>query len=113
MENKSKKPFRRCGIAVICSGLLPKPEMGMYFLTKGERTPGQEWPCLLKASAGLLEHRHGSCESMKRAMPRVKTIMMTGLPDADSIQNALRAGADGYLIKPVAPDQCLAALKFA
>src|SRR5438128_7233398 len=39
--------------------------------------------------------------------------MMTGLPDADSIKNALRAGADGYLIKPVTPDQCRVALKFA
>lgn len=50
---------------------------------------------------------------LKQMMPRVKIIMVTGLYDATSIENARRSGADTYLIKPVAPDQCLAALKFA
>jgi len=30
-----------------------------------------------------------------------------------SMDEALRAGADGYLVKPITPDQCVAALKFA
>jgi len=50
---------------------------------------------------------------LKRVMPRVKTIMMTGMPDADSMQKSLDAGAEGYLTKPVAADQCLAMLRFA
>lgn len=50
---------------------------------------------------------------LKRAMPRVKTIMMTGVHDADSIEKSLEAGADGYLIKPFTADQCLALLRFA
>lgn len=50
---------------------------------------------------------------LKPMMPRVKIIMMTGLHEANLIEASLQAGADAYLIKPIAPDQCLAALKFA
>lgn len=50
---------------------------------------------------------------LKQALPRVKVVMITGLHDANSIENALQAGADAYLIKPITSDQCLAALKFA
>ncbi|MBI1176397.1 response regulator [bacterium] len=50
---------------------------------------------------------------LKQMLPRLKIIMVTGCGDAASIENARRCGADSYLIKPVAPDQYLAALKFA
>jgi len=49
---------------------------------------------------------------LKRAMPRMKTIMMTGVNDPDSIEKSLEAGADGYLTKPITADQCLAMLRF-
>lgn len=52
-------------------------------------------------------------ERLKRAIPRIKTIMVTGVRDADSVAKASKAGADGYLIKPVTADQYLAALRFA
>jgi DNA-binding NarL/FixJ family response regulator len=50
---------------------------------------------------------------LKRTMPRVKTIMMTAVHDAGSIEKSSEAGADGYLTKPVTADQCLATLRFA
>jgi DNA-binding NarL/FixJ family response regulator len=50
---------------------------------------------------------------LKRAMPRVKIIMVTGVHDADSVAKSLEAGADDYLTKPVTADQCLATLRFA
>jgi DNA-binding NarL/FixJ family response regulator len=50
--------------------------------------------------------------ALKRSMPWVKTIMVTGMHDADSIAKSSTAGAEYYLTKPVTPDQFIAALKF-
>lgn len=50
---------------------------------------------------------------LKRIMPRIKIVMVTGLHDANLIERSLSAGAVAYLIKPVIPDQCLATLKCA
>jgi DNA-binding NarL/FixJ family response regulator len=52
-------------------------------------------------------------ERLKNVMPRVKTIMVTGVQDADAIQKSQEAGADGYLTKPITTDQFLATLRFA
>jgi prepilin-type N-terminal cleavage/methylation domain-containing protein len=41
---------------------------------------------------------------LKRIMPCVKIIMVTGLHDANSMERSLDAGAVAYLIKPVIPD---------
>jgi DNA-binding NarL/FixJ family response regulator len=49
---------------------------------------------------------------LKRAMPDVKVIIVTGSHDENSVQRALQAGAKAYLVKPVDADQCLATLRF-
>ena len=51
-------------------------------------------------------------ERLKHAMPHLKIIMVTGVHDADSVAKSSKAGADGYLTKPVTADQYLAALRF-
>jgi DNA-binding NarL/FixJ family response regulator len=46
-------------------------------------------------------------------MPFLKVIMVTGVHDENTIMRSLHAGAIGYLVKPVTPDQCRATLKYA
>jgi len=48
---------------------------------------------------------------LKDALPHVKVVMTTGLLDSGSMDQAIEAGACGYLIKPLQPVQCLATLK--
>jgi len=50
---------------------------------------------------------------LKAMMPQLKIIMVTGLLDASSMDQALAAGADDYLTKPVSVPQYHAKLKFA
>jgi DNA-binding NarL/FixJ family response regulator len=45
---------------------------------------------------------------LKRRMPRLRIIMTTGLLDTQWMIESRRAGADGYLTKPVSPAQVLA-----
>jgi len=47
---------------------------------------------------------------LKILMPQLKIIIVTGLLDAETMNESLRAGADNYLTKPVTADQCLAML---
>src|SRR5206468_11149872 len=47
---------------------------------------------------------------LKALMPRLKIIMVSGLADAHTLNKSLEAGADNYLIKPVAAAQCFALL---
>jgi DNA-binding NarL/FixJ family response regulator len=44
---------------------------------------------------------------IKRVDPRVKVIMLTGMDDEASIFEALKAGADGYVLKKTAPVKLL------
>jgi DNA-binding NarL/FixJ family response regulator len=50
---------------------------------------------------------------LKQVLPRMKIIIVTSAHDSRSIDDAFRAGADRYIIKPLKPEQCLATLKFA
>lgn len=50
---------------------------------------------------------------LKRMMVCLKIIMITAVFDGDAIGASLQAGADGYLIKPVSAEQCLATLRSA
>ena len=46
-------------------------------------------------------------------MPFLKVIMVTGIREENTIVRSLQAGAIGYLVKPVTPDQCRATLNYA
>jgi PAS domain S-box-containing protein len=46
-------------------------------------------------------------ETIKRVSPLSKIIMFTGQPSVETILNALRAGANDYLSKPVKPEDLL------
>jgi DNA-binding NarL/FixJ family response regulator len=48
---------------------------------------------------------------LKPCLPRTQFIMLTVYKDTDAIFNALRAGANGYLLKQTAPRELLAALR--
>lgn len=50
---------------------------------------------------------------LRLLLPFLKIIMVTGIHDETMIERALLAGAIGYLVKPVTPDQCRATLKYA
>src|SRR5262245_1103037 len=46
----------------------------------------------------------------KASWPRVELVVLTGLADDDSIYEALRAGATGYLLKDAGPAEIAAAI---
>jgi DNA-binding NarL/FixJ family response regulator len=48
---------------------------------------------------------------LKEALPHLLVVMTTGLLDSAHMDQAIQAGASGYLIKPLQPAQCLAVLK--
>jgi DNA-binding NarL/FixJ family response regulator len=50
---------------------------------------------------------------LKRDMPRLKIVIITGTHNTDAVNTSLLAGADAYLIKPIDADQFLATLQFA
>jgi DNA-binding NarL/FixJ family response regulator len=50
---------------------------------------------------------------LKRAMPRLKIVIITGSHSTDAVSSSLRVGADAFLIKPLSADQFLATLRFA
>lgn len=48
---------------------------------------------------------------LKSMRPDLKIVMVSELRDSNSVNQSLQAGADNYLIKPIATDQCLATLR--
>ena len=48
---------------------------------------------------------------LKRTMPQLQIIMVTIYEDSESIFNALKAGASGYLVKSGPPDQLIEAIR--
>ncbi len=50
---------------------------------------------------------------LKKMMPGVKIVMVTGVADPAAIAASSNAGSDGYVTKPFSPAQCLAAIRFA
>jgi NarL family two-component system response regulator LiaR len=50
---------------------------------------------------------------LREMLPQLKLVIVTGVRDSSSIDNALQAGADAYLIKPFSVEQLIATLKFA
>uniref|UniRef100_A0A7C2K1Z4 Response regulator n=1 Tax=Schlesneria paludicola TaxID=360056 RepID=A0A7C2K1Z4_9PLAN len=51
------------------------------------------------------------CERLKHADDTVPVLVLSAIDMEDSRELASRVGADGYLCKPVAPDQLLATIK--
>jgi DNA-binding NarL/FixJ family response regulator len=52
-------------------------------------------------------------KALSTSLPNLPVVMFTGRRDRDAIILSLRAGARGYLIKPVAPAQLLSAVSSA
>lgn len=50
---------------------------------------------------------------LKSANPNLKIVMVTASDEPDLVEQSLEAGADAILMKPITPEQCVAALKFA
>ncbi len=50
-------------------------------------------------------------EAVKKNWPQIKVIMVTALSQTESVQRAMRLGADGYVIKPVSEKSLLSSLK--
>jgi DNA-binding NarL/FixJ family response regulator len=50
---------------------------------------------------------------LKRTLPSVKVVMITGRDDLASLLEAIRAGANGYLTKPFTQAECVKAIQFA
>ena len=50
---------------------------------------------------------------LKQILPGIKIVMITALDDLQSLQDALRAGASGYLTKPFGRAECIEAIQFA
>jgi len=50
---------------------------------------------------------------LKARMPHLKILMLTGMCDSKSIYESQRAGADGYLTKPLCPTQLMAWITFS
>jgi DNA-binding NarL/FixJ family response regulator len=50
---------------------------------------------------------------LKRTMPLLKIVIVTGTHDSNLVGTSLQAGAIAYLIKPFEADQLLATLRFA
>jgi len=48
---------------------------------------------------------------LKRTMPQLQIIMVTIYEDSESIFNALKAGASGYLVKSGPPEQLIEAIR--
>jgi DNA-binding NarL/FixJ family response regulator len=52
-------------------------------------------------------------KQIKRSMPHLRVVIVSGNRDRSSVERSIAAGAVTFLIKPVDPDQLLAALQFA
>ena len=50
---------------------------------------------------------------LKQILPGIKIVMITALDDLQSLEDALRAGASGYLTKPFGRAECIEAIQFA
>jgi two-component system, NarL family, response regulator len=50
---------------------------------------------------------------LKRILPRLKIVIVTGTHNVDFVDASLQAGAVAYLFKPIVGDQLLATLRFA
>ena len=51
-------------------------------------------------------------QRLKNLIPGLFVIFVTGLHDSATMTEALHAGGDGYLVKPLVPAQCLATIRF-
>lgn len=53
----------------------------------------------------------GAAREIKKALPRVRILMLTGIDAAGDIVRALEAGADGYVLKEVSPEELIHAIR--
>jgi two-component system nitrate/nitrite response regulator NarL len=79
---------------------------------------GEAMRCLERTQPDLIlldNHLPGvkgvdAIESLRQLAPRARILMLTVSEDAHDLQQALRAGADGYLLKTIDADELVAAL---
>jgi RNA polymerase sigma factor (sigma-70 family) len=53
----------------------------------------------------------GAAREIKKVLPRTRILMLTGIDAAGDIIKALEAGADGYVLKEVAPEELIHAIR--
>lgn len=53
----------------------------------------------------------GAARAIKKVLPRTRILMLTGIDAAGDIIKALEAGADGYVLKEVAPEELIHAIR--
>jgi NarL family two-component system response regulator LiaR len=56
---------------------------------------------------------HNATQMITKILPRVKVIALTSYSEARTIQDALKAGAIGYLLKNISPDELANAVRAA
>ncbi len=52
-----------------------------------------------------------ACREIKKLLPEIKVMVLTSFADDELIQQAIEAGADGYLLKDIQPKELLKALE--
>ena len=52
-----------------------------------------------------------AARAIKRHAPQTRILMLTGIDDGQEILKALEAGADGYVLKEVSPDELIHAIR--
>lgn len=67
---------------------------------------------LVDVSMPVLNGLHAA-ERIKRQLPNIKILCVTVASDPEVIDEALRLGLDGYVIKTCAPTELLTAIRFA
>jgi DNA-binding NarL/FixJ family response regulator len=53
----------------------------------------------------------GALEAIRRELPDVRVLMLSGFSDPLRVRSALRAGAEGYVLKNAPPPEILAAIR--
>jgi DNA-binding NarL/FixJ family response regulator len=53
----------------------------------------------------------GAAREIKKVLPRTRILMLTGIDAAGDILKALDAGADGYVLKEVSPEELIHAIR--
>ncbi len=53
----------------------------------------------------------GAAREIKKCLPRTRILMLTGIDTAGDVVKALEAGADGYVLKEVSPEELIHAIR--
>jgi DNA-binding NarL/FixJ family response regulator len=75
------------------------------YALEGDHGPGSRPDIILLGLAGRTDARHACVRKIKALAPALPVLVISGDCDAASIAECCAAGADGYLLKPLAPEE--------